>query len=91
MGKSDEKKRVAEDANSAGIAKFTELNAKAELVILNTNKKQAIVNKAYWQSVRINELDRLQRIQLLGVAVRKEGEKGYEIVEIEDDFEIDIA
>lgn len=97
MGKINEKKETveevtdAESASTAKVVKFSELGPKAELVILNTNKAQAIVTKAYWQSVRTNELDRLQKIKLLGVAVRKEGEKGYEIQEIEDDYEIDVA
>lgn len=82
---------IAADATEESVAKvlkFSELSYKTEVVIKNTNKAEAVVTKAYWESVRSNDLDRLQGIVLLGVAVRTAGVNGYTIAPAEDDFEV---
>lgn len=82
---------IAADATEESVAKvlkFSELSYKTEVVIRNTNKAEAVVTKVYWESVRKNGLGRLQGIELLGVAVRTAGGKGYTISPVEDDFEV---
>lgn len=68
--------------------KFSEVPFKGKLVIKNTNGTETQVNKAYWQTVRNADLDRLQGIQLLGLYVPKE-DGSYEVVPIEDDSEVE--
>ncbi|WP_428662055.1 hypothetical protein [Runella sp.] len=67
---------------------FSELNYKTELVIKNTNGIEQVVTKRFWEQTREAELDRLQGLELLGIAKFTDREKGeYDILPIEDDWE----
>lgn len=66
---------------------FSELNYKTELVIKNTNGIEQVVTKRFWEQTREAELDRLQGLELLGIAKFTDREKGeYDILSIEDDW-----
>lgn len=85
--KKSEDVAVGASAEVPVLKTFSELPAKAEIVVKNTNGVEQIVTKAAWMSIVTNDLDRLQGIELLGVAVRN-ADGGFEIEEIEDDFEV---
>lgn len=87
------KEKKSEDAVTDASAEvpvlktFSELPAKVEIVVKNANGVEQIITKAAWMSIVTNDLDRLQGIELLGVANRN-ADGGFEIEEIEDDFEV---
>lgn len=84
----EETKKAQKEAKKVVLPKkFSEVPFKGKLVIKNANGTETQVNKAYWQTVRNAELDRLQGIQLLGLYVPKE-DGSYEVAPIEDDSEV---
>ncbi len=86
--KAEQEKAAAEaEAEAARVKRFSELSYKTPLVIENANGTETQVTKAYWQSVKNAELDRLQGIKLLGLYVAKKD--GYSVVEIIDDSEVE--
>ena len=86
--KAKQEKAAAEaEAEAARVKRFSELSYKTPLVIENANGTETQVTKAYWQSVKNAELDRLQGIKLLGLYVAKKD--GYSVVEIIDDSEVE--